>query len=197
MTGLDKMKSQILDEAKAAAQLKMKAAAAQAEEIISQAKAEAKKAEEKILRKSEQDVANYRERTVSSIDLQRRTRVLQAKQDLIKDILDKAYDAVTGMEPEEYFAMLLKLLEKYALPQEGEIFFASADLERMPSGYEAEVKKIAEARGGSLKISGEGKNIENGFVLAYGGIEENCTIRAMFDEKKDELSDKVRELLFA
>ena len=50
---------------------------------------------------------------------------------------------------------------------------------------------------GSLKVSKEGKNIENGFVLVYGGIEENCTLRAMFDAKRDELSDKVHRMLFS
>ena len=34
------------------------------------------------------------------------------------------------------------------------------------------------------------KGIEGGFVLAYGGIEENCTLRAMFDAKRDELSGR-------
>ena len=44
--------------------------------------------------------------------------------------------------------------------------------------------KLTKKNGGSLKISKEGRNIENGFILAYGGIEENCTLRAMFDAKK-------------
>ena len=112
-------------------------------------------------------------------------------------MLEKSYESLAGMEADKYFKMLLKLLDKYVLPQEGEIYFSYADLKRMPKGYGAEVKKLSEARGGSLKVSEEGRNIENGFVLAYGGIEENCTLRAMFDEKKETLSDKVRELLFA
>lgn len=197
MAGLDKMKSQILDEAKAAADAKIKEATVQAEEIIARAKEEAAKTGESISHKSEAEVANYRERVASSIDLQKRTKVLAAKQELISEILEKAYASLAGMEAGDYFAMLLKLLRKYALPQEGEIFFSSADLERMPFGYETEIKLIARAKGGKLSISKEGRNIENGFVLAYGGIEENCTLRAMFDEKRDELSDKVRELLFS
>lgn len=197
MAGLDKMKDQILNEAKAAADSKLKEADAKAEELLSGAKAEAARISESISRKSEKEVADYKERVESSIDLQKRTKILAAKQGLIKELLDKSYESLTGMEPSGYFDMLLKLLKKYVLPQEGEIFFSSEDLKRMPAGYEAEVKKIAEAEGGALKVSEEGRNIENGFVLAYGGIEENCTLRAMFDEKKEELSDKVREILFA
>ncbi len=197
MAGLDKMTRQILEEAKAAADAKIEDATARAEEIISQANEEAARTSESISRKSEAEVANYRERVLSSIDLQKRTKILSAKQELIGEILEKSYASLSGMEAGKYFDMLLKLLDKYVLPQEGEIYFSFADLKRMPKGYEAEVKKAAEARGGSLKVSEVGRNIENGFVLAYGGIEENCTLRAMFDEKRERLSDKVRELLFA
>ena len=92
---------------------------------------------------------------------------------------------------------LLKMLDKYALPEAGEIFFAASDLARMSNDFRAEVEKSAASKGGSLVISEEGRKIENGFVLAYGGIEENCTLQAIFDAKKDELSDKVHRIIFA
>ena len=107
MTGLEKMKSQILDEAKAVADSKIAEAKAQAEEIMSQAKAEAEKKQASISQKSEAEIANYKERVASSIDLQRRTKVLAAKQDVIKEVLNKAYESLTGMEADAYFAMLL------------------------------------------------------------------------------------------
>ena len=197
MAGLDKMKSQILNEAKAAADAKTAKANAEAEEILDQAKAEAEKRRSSISKKSAADTANYKERIASSIDLQRRTKILGAKQEMIAAALEKAYETVAGFGDKEYFDMILKLLGKYALPQEGEIFFSSADLKRMPAGFDKEVEKSAKANGGSLKVSKEGKNIENGFVLVYGGIEENCTLRAMFDAKRDELSDKVHRMLFS
>ena len=40
-------------------------------------------------------------------------------------------------------------------------------------------------------------DIENGFVLVYGDIEINCTLRAVFDERMDNLKDLLRPLLFA
>lgn len=196
MTGLDKMKSQILNEAKAAADGKVAEAKRQAEEMINLAKEEAEKKRESISRKSEADVQHYQERTASSIDLQRRTKLLAAKQEVIAEVLDKAYEKLSGMEEEEYFAMLLKILVRYMLPEEGEIFFSAKDLQRMPSGYEEQIQKAARENGGTLTLSKEGRSIENGFVLAYGGIEENCTLRAMLDAKKDELSDMVHRLLF-
>ena len=197
MTGIEKMKSQILDEAKAAAESKIAEVRRQADEMIRAAGEEAAKQAEAILRKSETDVANYHERLESSMDLQKRTRILSAKQEVIAEVLGKAYEKVKAMEPEEYFSMLLKMVEKYALPQDGEICVSPADLKRMPEGFRDQVSRIAEEKGGSLTLSGEGRNIENGFVLIYGGIEENCTINAMFDAKKDELSDIVHRLIFS
>ena len=97
---------------------------------------------------------------------------------------------------EDYFEMLLKILEKYVQPLDGEIFFSPADLKELPAGYEEKIIACANAKGGNLRVSEEGRDIENGFVLAYGGIEENCTLQAMFEAKKDELSDKVHQILF-
>lgn len=88
------------------------------------------------------------------------------------------------METADYFAMMMKILDKYVLAQAGEIYFSQADVNRMPADCRAEIEKIAKAKGGSLKICSQEKGIEGGFVLAYGGIEENCTLRAMFDAKE-------------
>lgn len=197
MTGLEKMKSQILEEAKAVADQQISEANAQAEQILEEAKADAVRSVESISRKSANEVANYKERVASSIDLQKRNKVLQAKQDIIRSILDKALETLESMDTEEYFEVVLKLIEKYALPQEGKICFGKADLDRMPEAFRQRVEKAATAKGGTLTISEESRAIKNGFVLVYGGIEENCTLGAIFDAKKDELSDKIHRLIFA
>ncbi len=197
MAGIDKMKDQILDEAKASADGKINEAKAQADEIIEQARQEALKSQESISKKSENDVATYKERVESSADLQRRTRILEAKQQMISDVIDKAYESISTMDTEDYFSMLQKLLEKYALPEEGEVFLSTADVERMPAGFEEAAAKIAADKGGSLTVSKEGRKIENGFILAYGGIEENCTLSAMMDDKRDDMTDLVQNILFS
>ena len=197
MTGLEKMKSQILDEAGKAADVKVAEAKAQAEELIQAARTEAAREAESISRKSEAEVANYKERAASSMDLQKRSRILEAKQAVIAEVLDKAYEKVSTMEKDEYFSMLLKLVGKYALAQDGEICFSEQDLERLPSGFEEQAGEIAAGKGGSLKVSRETRDIPNGFVLVYGGVEENCTLKAMFEAKRDELADKVNHLIFS
>ena len=198
MAGLEKIKSQILDEAKETANVKIEDAKAQAEQMKTQAQAEGAAQAEQILKKSEAEVAAQKERVKSAIDLQRRTRLLEAKQEMmIAEIIEKAYEKVISLAPDEYYQMLLSILEAYVLPQEGEIYFSVKDLENMPVGFGKEIEEIALAKGGKLTVAGAGRdNIDNGFILAYGGIEENCTIRAMFDAKRDELADIVHRMLF-
>ena len=62
MTGLEKMKSQILDEAKATADSKIQEAENQAKEILDTATQEAAKAADGISQKSAAEIANYKER---------------------------------------------------------------------------------------------------------------------------------------
>ena len=194
MAGLDKIKSQILDEAKVTADAKIEDAKAQAEQMKLKAQEEGARQADTILKKLEADTAS---RVKSAIDLQRRTRLLEAKQEMITEIIEKAYEKVINLAPDDYYQMLLSILEAYILPQEGEIYFSVKDLENMPVGFGKEIEEIALAKGGKLTVAGAGRdNIDNGFILAYGGIEENCTIRAMFDAKRDELSDIVHRLLF-
>lgn len=197
MTGLEKMVSQIVDEAKAEAESRKKAAQEEADKIVSEAKAEAEKLIGQSLEQSETDAANYLERVKSSADLQRRTVILQAKQEVIASVLEKAYTSLDTMDEKAYFEMIRKMLEKFTLSESGDIYFSAADLNRLPAGFEKEISDIAAKKGGSLTLKKESKEIENGFILVYGGIEENCTFRALFNTQKDALQDKIHQELFA
>ena len=92
MTGLEKMMSQILEEANASANSKKAEAAAEADRIKAAAEAEADAKAAEIVQKSAADLAGYQERVKSSADLRRRTALLAAKQELIAETIQKAYD---------------------------------------------------------------------------------------------------------
>ena len=196
MSGLDKMKSRILEEADHSAKEIIDKANAEAGAVIKAAEEEARAEAEKISSKAERDAADYAKRVASSMDMRRKQAHLAAKQEVISHVLKSAYDTVMNLEVKEYFDMLEKLLERYVLPEEGEICFSAKDLGRMPEGFSGKIKTIAANKGGSLTLSDEARDIDGGFLLVYGGIEENCTIKAVFDAKREELSDQVNRLLF-
>lgn len=196
MSGLDNMKSQILDEATRLAEVKLTEAKTKADLIVEEATREVTAQTEKISVKAQDEVENYAQRITSSNEMQRKQAILRAKQEVIADILEKAYDEVVNLDTEAYFEMIKKMLKEYVLPENGVICFSKKDLGRMPAGFEAEIQKIAVEKGGTLSLSGDAKDMIGGFILVYGGIEENCTIKALFDSKSDELSDKVHGALF-
>ena len=196
MTGLEKIIDQILAAANQEADEMIASANSQAEAILAESKEQAERTSAAIRKKSASDVENYKKRVESANDLYRRTESLKSKQEVIAQIIDRAYEKVCSMDADSYFAMLEKMVQKYALAQDGEICFSAKDLGAMPAGFEEKIRAAAKKAGGSLKLSKEERKIENGFILIYGGIEENCTIRAIFDARRDEMQDTVHSLVF-
>lgn len=196
MSGLEKITSQILEEAKTSAAMKLEAARKEADDILEKAKEECASMETDAAEKNVVLKENYAGRIKSSAEQQRRTALLRAKQDIIAQVIEDAYVMLKQEETESYFRTMEKILKTYVLAGPGEIYFSARDLARMPQDFEKKIHAAAEEKGGSLVLSKEPKAIEDGFILVYGGIEENCTLRALMDAKKDELQDKVNQILF-
>ena len=147
MSGLENMKRQILDEANHSAEEQISKARTKAEEILREAREQMEEQSAVMAKKSEDETKDYAQRIASSSEMQRKQALLQAKQEVIQEVLNKAYQQVLHLEPESYFEMLQKLLETYALPQEGTIYFSAADLARMPQKFEDVIEQTAQKKG--------------------------------------------------
>ena len=196
MTGLEKILIEIEDEAKNAAAATVKVAQQDADALIAKAKVQGEEKSIAISKQSEADVSDYLSRAKSAAALQKRKSILNAKQEMINAVIEKAQDTILHLSDKEYFDTILKMIEKHALAQDGEIAFSPVDLKRMPSGFEAQMNKAISKKNATLKVSKDAKNINGGFVLIYGGVEENCSIAALFDAAHETLQDKVHEILF-
>ena len=193
MTGLDKITSQIQEEAEASAKERIEAAQKEAEQILADAKAALEKeaSDKAAALKTVQDG-----RIHSAAEQKRKTALLKAKQEIIAEIIGSAYQTLKEEDTASYFLTMEKLVKTYALADKGEIYFSAADLGRMPADFEKKIEAAAQENGGSLTLKKEPKEIPDGFILVYGGVEENCTLKALFDAKKDQLQDRVNEMLF-
>ena len=196
MTGLDKITSQIQEEAEASAKERIEAAQKEAEQILADAKAACEAMEKEASDKAAALKTVQDGRIHSAAEQKRKTALLKAKQEIIAEIIGSAYPTLKEEDTASYFLTMEKLLNTYVLAESGEIYFSEADLARMPADFEQKIKAAAEAKGGKLVLKKEPKAIPDGFVLVYGGVEENCTLKALFDVKKDQLQDKVNEILF-
>lgn len=194
MTGLEKIVQQIQSEAQQAADAVIAQANAEAAEIANKAQEEGKAQIAQIEAQSKTDVANALSAAKSAAALQVRRAVLEAKQELIGKVIDDTQKSIYLLTDDEYFALILKMVKKFSLPERGDILFSASDLKRLPADFSA---KLAEAAPAGLTVSNETRRIDGGFVLIYGGVEENCSFDALFYAARENLQDKVQELLFS
>ena len=71
------------------------------------------------------------------------------------------------------------------------------DLGRLTQEDISELKAAAQAAGSRLTVAEKAADIRDGFILDFGGVEENCTFDALFDQYSEDLLDKVKTILFA
>lgn len=194
MTGLEKIVKQIGDEARQTADEILVSAKAEAEKIAAQAQADGRAQSAIIETQGKLAVQNSLAASQSAAELSRRRAILETKQQLISDVIGDAQKSVYALPDSEYFALILKMVEKFSLEQDGEIIFSPTDLARLPFAFQLKLKAAAK---GSLSVSKETRELDGGFVLVYGGIEENCSIEALFYAAREELQDKAQQILFS
>jgi V/A-type H+-transporting ATPase subunit E len=197
MTGLEKIIKAIEAEAQADADKIIAEAKEEANKILSLAKEEAKQDVAAIAEKPASEIKAIKYRAESSARLTKRQTLLDAKQEVINDIIQKAKIKLTSLPDTDYFDIILQIVKKHAHQQAGTIMFSQADLDRIPKRFEKSLEEaIKGVSNASLTISKEPAKIDGGFILVYGDIEENCSFDALFSEAKELLQDKVNAFLF-
>ncbi len=191
MTGLDKILEHIKQDAQQEADRLMTEAKTETDSLLAVADEDENRLRTQADEKRNTQVLLTLERGKSAAALAHRKLLLEAKQEIIADMMEAAKQSLQELPEKEYFETILKMVARYRLLQEGEIMFSKKDLSRVPASFAAALKEY------SLTVSKETREINGGFVLLYGDIEENCSFDALFFEAKDELADKIRDLLFA
>ncbi len=197
MTGLEKILNAIETDAKHAADIVLRQAEQEAEQIMAAAKAEADMKCTEIAGKSDMDIKAVLSRAESAAALQEKKVLLDAKQQMISDIITKARKALSDLPDLQYAEVLLRMVKKYAHKKPGAIHLSAADKKRLPSDFGNRIKEVLSGKeGASLIISEENAEVNGGFLLIYGDIEENCSFDALFAAAKEDLQDKINAFLY-
>lgn len=194
MTGLETILHAITSEAEAAAAEELEQARQKAGTLLAEAKTEGAKKAQAVLQEGESEAEEIRERAKSAAQLDRRNRMLNFKQQLIQEVIDETRSSLENAPDQKYFQILLQLISRFALPGEGELRLNGRDLARLPADFTSRLMEAAPES--KLSLSGEPCSIESGCLLVYGGIDINCTFRAIFEDAADELRDAVGAILF-
>ena len=195
MSGLEKIIGHIETSAAETANKLLGSAKAEAEKIIKSGKEDALAKEAAVNRQADLDVAAATKRIESAAEQNLKRYILLAKQDEIDKVIETAVNTLKNLESDDYFKVILHMVPKYAPSKDGVICFSSEDLARLPEGFEDEINKALDGRA-SLTLSDKPADINGGFILKYGDIEENCSFDALIESSKETLQDKIGQILF-
>lgn len=190
MGGLENITEEIINGAKASAQ-----------DILTQAKQKAdeiKKAndEEKriFLSKKDREISEECTRIIEMSEASdrqaERQLLLDARNFVIRSIIDEAEERIKAMSREAYREFLKELLKNSQTGEDGTIVFSALDEDAVNDSFKKECVKISDGR---LTVSEELLNYDRGFVIKYGKTEQNCTVHAIIGSKYNELTDIVNE----
>ena len=196
MASLDKILEDIRSESAQAVASVMDAAQAQRDRALAEASREADARTGKILARAKDQADDLIARADSAAQLQRRRMILETKQDLIASVIGQAKQAILDLPDSDYFELILKLISSNALPRDGEVCFSRKDFSRLPKDFAAKLV-AALPEGAKLNVSRDEAQIDGGFILKYGGVEQNLSIGEIFEEKKDRMTDIAGKILFS
>ncbi|HEX2947729.1 MAG TPA: V-type ATP synthase subunit E [Clostridia bacterium] len=198
MTGIDRIKSKILEDAVAQAAQAEEQAKAEAREIIRQASEAAEKKKAELLDKARSEGAGLKRRLISQAGLEGGKELLRTKQSLIDEAFQKALGKLCGLPDREYQKLLENMAVDAAGKEGGEIQLSEKDLKRLDSSFLDNVNKrlAVSVKGTQLTLSDRTINTAGGFILKSGDMEVNSTFEIVFGMLRTELEAEVAGILF-
>ncbi len=196
MAGIEKITNEILADGEKEAARIISDAEKAAEKARSDKEKDCKVFSDTANERLERKLSAERKKIQSQCEQIEKLTILKAKQEIIEGVLEKSKERLINEDADGYFAALIKLLEGQLRPEAGVLFMNARDNARVTNTFKNEAMGLAGAAGGTISFSDSPINIDGGFVLKYGNIEINSSLDAVFDERKDELTDIVNKTLF-
>ncbi len=198
MTGTEKIKEKILEDARNRANSIEEQAKREAQEILDKASYEAGLKKEAVLKQAENDGLETHKRMLAVAGLEGRKETLRTKQAAINAAFENALDRVCNLPDKEYQGLLEDMIVKAAADGGGEIFLSQKDASRMDKNFISNINQRVNSSGknGIWSLSVQPVKTVGGFVLKSGEMEINSTFEIMFSMLRTELEGDVVKILF-
>lgn len=166
-------------------------AQAEYDKIIDEAKNQIEKNKKLNTEQAEKKLKQIKAAAKSKAELEIRNALLKKRREEIDNTLKMIHERMLNMEHSEYFNAIYSLA-KQLKGSEGEIFLNQKDLNRLPLDFESKLKES----GINVTVSDKPVDIDGGFILKNGDIEENMAFSAIIASRRDELEDLINRELF-
>ncbi|MDD5832034.1 MAG: V-type ATP synthase subunit E [Clostridiales bacterium] len=197
MSGLEKIVDRISGEADEKAGAILAEAQARVGQISADNDRRVKEECERIKKKADTKALNIAERSKASAELKSKQILLSGRQEILNETIGIARKKLAGLSDQEYRDYFIKLFKKHVPTEDAVLRLGEKDLGRLTQEDISELKAAAQAAGSRLTVAEKAADIRDGFILDFGGVEENCTFDALFDQYSEDLLDKVKTILFA
>lgn len=190
MAGIENILNIISSQQKKTENSIISAAEKKADDIISKGNEKAAREYEEYLNKAKSRLALDFDNAVSSVNAQMKRRTLAYKVKCIDEVIEKTIIRLANMSDDEYFSVMEKIVISKACSGNGIMYLNKKDSARITESFRSTVNRLG------IEISSESAEIENGFILSYGLISENCSFRAIIEAERDSIRDIIAKELF-
>ncbi len=195
MSGLEKIIESISYSAECKENEIISAAKEQADTILIKGKADAEKEYDLIVSQAKKACEQELNSVNATLRSNRNKSELLMKVDGVYDVINTAISNFSQLESEKYFAYILDIVRKY-IYHSGTMKMSKRDLERLPKDFKKQLDNISVEKNINIDISDAPADIDDGFILQYGDITENCTIKALIESQYDAVKDMIAQELF-
>lgn len=198
MSGVEKLKDRILEEARLQADANTKRAQDEAADIIEAAGKEAETKRKETIEKAKREAVEVKKRLIAVAELEARKERLKAKQEIVEEAFDKTLEKLNSLPDPEYQNILSDMIVNSVGSNSVEIVLSPKDKNKLSQTFIEDINKKLVAKGvtGSVRLADETRNINGGFILKSGDMEINYSFEAIIRMKRDEIESEVINSLF-
>ena len=151
-----------------------------------------------ILDKAGKAAEEKKRRILSMAQLENRKALLQAKQQIIDEVFEKAKAKLKKMPDDKYRGLIAEMLKKSVITGNEEVVISGNDKDRISPEFLAEINKTLKDLGkqGNLKISKTPGQMIGGFILKSEDLEVNNTFDSLINMEREELETEIAKILF-
>lgn len=160
-------------------------------QIMAQAKLDADKISAEIADKAQAKVKQMQAASKSRCDLETRNAFLKRRREEIDKTYSEILNKMENLPDEDYFELIYTFAKKLS-GMSGVVLLNKKDMNRLPKNFLARLEEC----GVKAELSKAPCDIESGFILKCGDIEENMDFSAILSEKRDIIEDFINQELF-
>lgn len=160
-------------------------------QIMAQAKLDADKISAEIADRAQSKVKQMQAASKSRCDLETRNAFLKRRREEIDKTYSEILNKMKNLPDEDYFELIYTFAKKLN-GMSGVVLLNEKDMNRLPKDFLARLEKC----GVKAELSKTPRDIESGFILKCGDIEENMDFSAILSEKRDAIEDFINQELF-